>query len=126
MAKFRIFKSIDNNVYKAEFVNDMTGFSEADKLLIQKFGEPEINMGGTFLTGTSNEYTLPDSYARIRSDFPQTIEMDAKAAPFDTETLTKVNAYVDGIVEKLSTTMSAFRAAHPSDTYTGEVVESNI
>jgi len=120
MAKLRLFKSIENDIYVSIFEDDPEALSNQDKDLMQKFGEPEINMGGTFLSSTANEFTLPDSYVKVRSDFPQRVEFDSRAAPFDTNTLTKVNAYNTDITTRFTDAFTTLRAL--SDTYTGEVV----
>ena len=54
----KITRSIDNDIWKIIFSVDSAKFSETDKQLISKFGEPEINVGGVFLgpiAGEENE-----------------------------------------------------------------------
>lgn len=51
----KISRSIDNHVWKIIFSLDPSKFSESDRQLISKFGEPEINVGGTFLGPISRE-----------------------------------------------------------------------
>ena len=118
MANLRIYKSIENEVYQVQFVQDKPALSEADKALIEKFGEPTINIGGTFLASTENAYTLPDTYIRIVSDLPYMQELDSKAAPFNTATLTKVNQFVTDSITKFTDAFTTLRAN--SDTWSGE------
>ena len=122
MAKLRIFKSIENQVYKVRFENDAASLSEGDKELMAKFGEPEINMGGVFLDGTQNEYTLPDNYVRVRSDLPLTVSFDSRDADFTDNTITKVDAFVSDITGRFNTAFTTLRAN--SDAFTAEVVEN--
>lgn len=51
MAKLRTYKAINNDVYTINFVVDADALSTSDKNLMNKFGEPEINVGGTFIGG---------------------------------------------------------------------------
>ena len=117
MAILRVFQSIENDVWKLTFVNDPLELSETDKKLMQKFGEPEIDMGGSFGSG-GDAFTLPHNYARIRSDFPFTQIFDSTATPFNTDTQTKVLAYRDAIVTSFTTALTTLRET--TDTFTGE------
>lgn len=100
MAKLRVFKSIENNNYVVIFVNDPNSLSSSDVEAMQKFGEPEINMGGTFLATTANEFVLPSKFARIRADFPQRVEFDSTSDGFRTNTVIKVTAYATEIASR--------------------------
>lgn len=122
MAKLRTFKEIQNSVYVLQFVHDIEALSNSDKELMQKFGEPEINLGGTFLESTANEYILPDEYVKIRSGFPVRKEFDSRSSPFDTNTLIKVNAYKDEIQLRFSTAFTDLRAN--TDTFTSEEIDN--
>ena len=122
MAKLRIFKSIENGIYVLRFENDPSALSNSDKELMQKFGEPEINLGGVFLGGTGNEFTLPDVYVKIRNDFPVRQEFDSRSTPFNTNTVVKVTAYKDEIVSRFDGAMTDLRAS--TDTFTGENIEN--
>lgn len=118
MAILRVYQSIDNDVWKLNFVNDPIELSDTDKKLMKRFGEPEIEMGGVYLEGTGNEFTLPTKKARIKADFPFLQEFDSKAPPFNTNTQTKVEAYREDIVERFTDALVALRET--PDTFTGE------
>ena len=83
MALLRVFQEIDNDIWKLTFVNDPEYLSEGDKKLMSQFGEPEIDLGGTFLAETANEFTLPTKKAKVRSDFPYTSSFDSRDADFE-------------------------------------------
>jgi len=51
----KIARNIDNDIWKIVFSVDSAKFSETDKQLIAKFGEPEINVGGIFLGPTPGQ-----------------------------------------------------------------------
>lgn len=117
MALLRVFQSIENDLWQLTFVNDPNELSDTDKRLMQKFGEPEIQMGGSFLSG-GDAFTMPMKTARIRTDFPISITFDATAAPFNTDTQTKVIGYRDAIVTEFTTALTTLRTI--PDTFTGE------
>lgn len=118
MALLRVYQAIDNDVWKLTFVNDPIYLSDGDKNLMRKFGEPEIDMGGTFLAETANTYVLPSVKAKVRADFPFTQTFDSRDTDFSTATLTKVEAYRDEIVDRFTTAMTTLRTT--ADAFTGE------
>ena len=117
MAILRVYQTIENDVWKLTFVNDPDQLSDTDKSLMRRFGEPEIQMGGTFLSG-GDQFTLPTVTARIRSDFPYIQTFDATQPPFNTDTQVKVEGYRDAIVTEFTTALTTLRAM--TDTFTGE------
>lgn len=119
MALIRVFQSIDNDVWKVTFHNDPMELSEDDKKRMRKFGEPEIDLGGTFLENTDDEFSLPAKKAKIRADFPYTAEFDSRDAPFDENTSTKVVAYRTEILARITTALETLR--DQTDTFTGEL-----
>lgn len=118
MAILRVYQKIENDVYKLTFVNDPIELSDTDKKLMQRFGEPEIEMGGVYLDGDADEFTIPTVKAKIRSDFPYTAEFDSKSSPFDENTEIKVLAYRDDIKDRFTAALIALRET--TDTFTGE------
>lgn len=117
MALIRVFQVIENDIWKLTFKNDIVQLSEADKKLMRNFGEPEINVGGTYLSG-EDEFTLPDKYVKIVSDLPYTAEFDSRDEPFDTSTQTKVEGYRAAIITKITDALTDLR--EQEDTFTGE------
>lgn len=101
MAKIRVFKSIENKTYVVIFVNDPKALSSSDVDAMQRFGEPEINMGGTFTytnqASQSATFTLPDKFTRIRADFPQRVEFDSTATTYSGNIDAMVASYITAI-----------------------------
>ena len=64
--KIRTFKKLDNDVYRVSIYTQ--DWSEGDKQLMAKYGEPEIDLGGTF--GDSDTFTLDTNLQRVMSDSP--------------------------------------------------------
>lgn len=114
----RVYRAIDNDVWKLTFLNDPLELSEDDKKRMKKFGEPEINLGGTFLEDTDDEFVLPNKYVKIRSDFPYTAEFDIRDTQFAENTSTKVTAYQTEIITRLTDAIEGLR--DQTDTFTGE------
>lgn len=117
--KLRVYQTIENDVYVVTIVNDPAAISNQDKDAMAKFGEPEIDIGGSF-GNSPNTYTLPSKLVKIRSDFPIRQEFDSRQTPFDTNTVTKVNSFRDAVVSRFSSAVSTLRGL--SDTYTNESV----
>lgn len=118
MATLRVYQKIENDVWKLTFVNDPAELSDTDRKKMKQFGEPTIEVGGIYLEGEDEEFTIPTKTVRIRTDFPFTQEFDSLSEPFDTDTQTKVEGYRDAIVSRFTTAFTTLRAI--PDTFTGE------
>ena len=70
--------------HKREFENNVciiqiwTGFTEDEELRLLKYGEPKINVGGSFSDGGSIAFNLPDEYKEIKSEFPIELRRDLR------------------------------------------------
>jgi hypothetical protein len=130
-ALLKIKRTIDNDVWKLNFALDASSLSEHDKELIRKFGEPQIDIGCTLLSGTPNELIIPSKWIRVRSDLPFTQEFDAKSldippnnhadaqAAANEQALAFQTFFVDAYSEAFTTLRQT------EDSFTGEYV-SNI
>ena len=121
-ALLKIKRNIENDIWKINFSLDAVSLPESDKDLMRKFGEPTINIGGIFLEGTPDEYTLPDKYIRIRSDLPFTQDFDSKSLDFETNTQAKALAFQTTFVDNFTGALQTLRAN--ADTFTGEYLEN--
>ena len=121
-ALLKIKRSIENDIWKINFSLDAVTLPESYKELMRKFGEPTINIGGTFLSGSPDQYVLPDKYIRIRSDLPFTQDFDSKSTDFETNTQTKALAFQDTFVSNFTDAIETLRAN--ADTFTGEYLEN--
>jgi hypothetical protein len=120
----KIKRFIDNDVWKIVFALDTTVLPEADKELMRKFGEPQINIGGTYASEPAGawSYTLPDKFIRIRTDLPFTKEFDAKSPDFEEFTNDKAIAFQTRFVADFTAAVLELRAN--ADTFTGEFIEN--
>lgn len=127
-ALLKIKRYIENDVWKLMFALDAVSLSENDKELIRKFGEPEINIGGTYLSGDPEEYILQDKYLRVRTDLPYIQEFDAKSLSYQNQADAQAAAQAQAVafqaafVGKYEDAFATLRAT--GDTFTGEYVEN--
>jgi len=122
MAKLRVFQSIEDNNYVFLFTADQTDISSGDQQLIEKFGEPDINFGGTFTNGSGLTYTLPDERVKIVSGLPYKKVVDITTAPWSTSTSTSLALYRTTIQASWIAAITALR--NLSDGFTNEYVSS--
>jgi hypothetical protein len=114
MPQLLVTSAINNDVYSYTICNVADKFTQSDKALINKYGEPVINTGGTF--GSSpNIFTLPDNYIRVISGLPFTQTFDSTSPPFDTNILTKTAAWLAAFETAYSDAFTTLRAE--SDTF---------
>lgn len=119
----RIKRSIENDVWKITFSLDLGALAESDKELMRKFGEPTINVGGTFVDPSSPSlfnFILPDKYILIRTEMPYTQAFDSKSAPFNTSTQAKALVYENAFISRYQDAFTALRTL--TDTFSGEKV----
>jgi hypothetical protein len=112
----RVFKKLDNGVYQISV--HTTDWSESDKALMVKYGEPTIDLGGSFVGETPYlEYVLSTKLVLIMSESPFTQRFDSRDAidADDRATLWKTT-----IVERITYELLNLRAH--DDTFTGEEV----
>jgi len=117
-ALLKVTRDIENEVWKLTFSIDSLKLSESDKNLMAKFGEPSINVGGVFLSGGNDSYTLPDRYVRVRTDLPFTQSFDSTTSPFNLNTLVKAQAFQDTFVARYTAAFVELRSK--ADAFTGE------
>ena len=118
-ALFKIKRTIENDIFKIQFSLDLTVLPESDKELIRKFGEPQINIGGIYLEGTDNAFTVSDKFLRIKSDLPFVYELDAKSNLLGfASTQAQALAFQEEFVARYTQAFEDLR--NMTDTFTGE------
>lgn len=111
--KLRKFNTLNNDVFTVTLVTE--DWSQADVDLMVKFGEPEIDLGGTF-TGTPS-YTLPNNLVRIKSESPFTQSFDYRdAATAEAKAL----LWASTLTTRITSAVGTLRGQ--TDTFTGESV----
>ena len=122
-AALKIKRSIENDIWKIQFSLDSASLPESDKDLMRKFGEPQINAGGSFGIAPDN-YILPDKWVRVKTDLPYTQEFDSKSDVFATNTQVKAEAYQAAFKAAYAYAFTALRVK--ADTFTGEEIYNVI
>jgi hypothetical protein len=118
-ALLKIKRYIENDIWNICFSIDPASLPESDKDLIRKFGEPTINVGGTF--GESpDQYTLPEKFIRIKTELPYTQSFDSKSPDFETNTQIKAGVYETVFLQRYVEAFTNLRAS--VDTFTGESI----
>ena len=112
--KLRTFKEVTDNVFKSSLSTE--DWSQADKELMARFGEPEVDLGGSF---TPPVYTLPANLVRVMTESPFTETFD-KRDNADAET--RADTWASTIRDRINTALTTLRAL--SDTFTEEAVET--
>lgn len=77
--KKRVFSEMDNMVYRV--VVDTEDWSQGDIELMDQFGEPEVNVGGSvkyMFRGEQREMDIGDQYVRLLHGFPYARGFDAR------------------------------------------------
>lgn len=111
--KIRSFYTLNNDIYKVSLTTE--DWSQGDIQLMTKFGEPEIDLGGTF--NMSPSYTLPESLARVMSDSPFVQSFDHRD---DEDAETRAAFWGATLVVRIEAAVTALRDL--SDTYTHEEI----
>ena len=77
--KKRVLRDMDNGVYRIILLTE--DWSEGDRELMARFGEPEINVGGEvnyIIDGETKTRTLGDEYVCLLRGFPYQRGFDAR------------------------------------------------
>lgn len=116
--KIRSFRDLLNGVFTVSMRTE--DWSQEDQRLMTQFGEPEIDIGGTFdLDGDSFE--LPSQLVRIATD------LHRLRASFDRrdheDARDRALAWETRVMEDIAAAVATLRE-HGPDTYTAETVEN--
>lgn len=117
--KIRTFKYISDQKYFVEIRTE--DFSEGDLVLMQKFGEPEINVGGLYGAedGPTSTWIAPDRYVRVRQGFqPFSAFFDQRN--YGTEADDRANALLSTITTRITDAMTVLRAM--ADEFSSETI----
>lgn len=112
----RTFKKLEDGVYIVTIFTE--SWSEGDKALMVKYGEPSINLGGD-IDSLPGElfFELPDHYAKIMHESPFTQRFDSKDFQ---DADARAEAWKTDVQTKIADAVAALRAL--ADTFTGEEV----
>jgi hypothetical protein len=122
--KTRILKYISDQKFFIEIRNE--DFSEEDNKLIQKFGEPEINVGGLYGEETvqgqppspTADWILPNRFVKVKRGFLPFVCFFDKRSFSDAQT--RANYLAETITTRIQNAMSVLRSQQ--DSYTSESI----
>ena len=115
--KIRTFKKLEDGIYRVSIYTE--DWSEGDILLMEKFSEPEIDLGGDF--GDSPVlFTLDNDLKRVKTDSPFAAAFDARdyTAPV---AKAYANLWATTISDRIAAAVATLRAS--VDGFTTEEVE---
>lgn len=114
--KIRTFFILSNDVYRASVYTE--DWSQADTDLMVKYGEPQIDLGGSF-HDVHVVFTLPTVLKNIKSESPFAQQFDARDS--DPETAkARAECWATEIGSRITTAVGTLRGN--DDDYSGETV----
>ena len=131
--KIRIFKKLQNGVFDVRVQTE--DWSENDRNLMIKYGEPEINLGGEFVpddnsSGSSisfassessaSEIVIPTSYARVMTESPFTHKFDARDCGSVANAQSVAQQWAQRLEARITTVVSELR--EKNDIFTTEEI----
>lgn len=109
--KKRVFRNMDNGVYRIILINE--DWSEGDRDLMARFGEPEINVGGKIsyiVSGETKTKTLGDEYVRLLCGFPYQRGFDSRDYASVEEAVALGVAWKEMVLSRIDAAILALRS----------------
>ena len=119
--KIRIFKKLVDGVFDVRIQTE--DWSENDRSLMVKYGEPEIDLGGLFTDESGEEpvsYTLDDVHARILTESPFTRKFDSRDLGSVANAKAIAGVWSSTIEDRIADAVMALRAN--ADTFNTEEI----
>lgn len=114
----RTFKKLDDGVYQIKI--ETQDWSENDRLLMTRFSEPEIDLGGDFPgINSGGEFTLNTRLVKIMTESPFTQRFDSR--DYD-DADDRAESWKTEIQTRITDAILNLRAL--DDTFTGEEVQT--
>ncbi len=108
----QIEKALTDNIYKVTLTP--TNWSQQDLNLMDKYGEPEVETGGT---GTLNpQFEFPTQLRKVKSGFPFTRAIDGDG---DSDAEAKMNNWATEMQTRISTVLTTLRGN--TDNFSGTI-----
>lgn len=108
--KKRVFMNMDDAVFR--IVVETEDWSEGDVELMDQYGEPEVNVGGTLeyeFDGEQKTKEFGDQYVRILHGFPYSIGFDSRDYASYAEAKAVGCAWKDEILRRIDQKVTALR-----------------
>lgn len=117
--KIRTYKYIADQKYFVEIRTE--DFSDGDLKLMQKFGEPEVNVGGLYGVdpGPTSTWIAPDRYLKVRQGFqPFSAFFDSRN--YGNEADDRANALISTVTSRIQSAIITLRTLE--DGFSSEVI----
>lgn len=109
--KIRVFSNMDNGVYRV--VIGAEDWSEGDVLLMEQFGEPEVDVGGTVsyeFNGETRSKELGSELVRVLHGFPYARGFDSRDYESVEEAVAAGKAWKETVVKSITDVVTKLRA----------------
>lgn len=109
--KIRVFLDMDDSVFRIAINTE--DWSEGDITLMEQFGEPEVDVGGTVqyvLDGEAKSKDFGSQFVRVLHGFPYARGFDRRDYDSYEEAIALGGAWKDMVVNKLRSSVSALRS----------------
>jgi hypothetical protein len=113
--KLRQFYTLTDDVYNVVLRTE--DWSQRDLDLMAKYGEPEVDLGGSF-TGPP-AFTLPSNLVKVMSDSPFTQSFDSRDYANAED---RANVWATAVIGRITDAMTTLRAN--DDEFTREEVQN--
>lgn len=109
--KIRVFRDMFNSVYR--IVIDTEDWSEGDVELMERYGEPEVNVGGTVEYthgGDRKSKDFGNEFARVMGGFPYTRGFDSRDYGSCDEAVSAGIAWKEDLISRIQSAVEGMRA----------------
>lgn len=109
--KIRVFSNMDNGVYRV--VIGAEDWSEGDVLLMEQFGEPELDVGGTVsyeFNGETRSKDLGSELVRVLHGLPYARGFDSRDYESVGEAVSAGRAWKEAVVKSVTDVVTKLRA----------------
>lgn len=109
--KIRVFRDMFNSVYRIVVYTD--DWSEGDIDLMERYGEPEVNAGGTFHYshgGSQKSVALGDAFVRVMGGFPYSRGFDSRDYGSCEEAVAAGVAWKESLISSIQSAVSGLRS----------------
>ena len=109
--KIRVFSNMDNGVYRV--VIGAEDWSEGDVLLMEQFGEPEVDVGGTVsyeFNGETRSKELGSELVRVLHGFPYARGFDSRDYESVEEAVAAGKAWKETVVKSVTDVVTKLRS----------------
>lgn len=95
------------NVYNVEIDLATDGFTPTEQEVVEQFGEPLVDIGGSFTDGGSLSYTLTSEDRRFPSQFP--IKVQFSRVDYPDDAAERAGVYRSTLITRITAAITTLR-----------------